>query len=187
MKFLILIILMTNSTFTFANSNQLTLEDLGISQSDTYENLEAQQELELRSDYLKKHQTWGLVTLALMTTTFLFGHDAEYEKGEHESPNEIHQYLGIVSSLAYWTTFYYQYNAPKPKDMTDQGNNIKLHKALAWVHVPLMILTPISGLLAWQANKAGKDKTGLAAQKETLGGLTMASVGLAATLMIIEF
>ena len=191
MKFIVFVILFLISSTAFTqDGSKLSLEDLGVSKEDTLQDIESQELLDRRSSYLQKHQTWGLVTLGLMAATFLVAEEAEHEEedGEDgESGSNIHQYLGLATAAAYWTTFYYQYNAPKPTHMSNEGWNIKLHKSLAWIHVPLMILTPISGIMAWQANKEGREKTGLAAQKGTLGNLAMASFGLAATLMVIEF
>lgn len=164
----------------YAGNDKLQLKDLGIGLEESKGDTTAQQELEIRSKKLQKHQIWGLTALGLMAATYLVA-------DEVEEGSELHQYLGMATSAAYWTAFYYQYTAPKPKKMGSKGWNIRWHKRLAWIHAPLMILTPIAGILAWQAKKNDKEPTGLAAQKETLGQLTMASFGLAATLMIIDF
>lgn len=181
-KFMIIFMLISTYSSLSFSKEKLELKDLGFKQTDITANAESQKLLDTRSHKLQKHQVWGLATLGLMAATFLIADQAE------EGPSEIYQYLGLATAAGYWTTFYYQYTAPKLKITgKEQGWNIRLHKKLAWIHAPLMILTPIAGILAWQAHKNGKEPSDFAENKATFGNLAMASFGLAATLMVIDF
>lgn len=165
---------------SFAQEKKLTLGDLGIGNEEVVGDPKLQKELQVRSSMLRKHQTWGLVTQGLMTAALLTG-------GMADDSNELHQYLGMATFATYWTTAYYSIFAPKPDSVKDHGQNIKWHKRLAWIHAPLMILTPIAGLLASADNRHHKKSTGLAAQKGTLGAATFVAYTLSMTLMFIEF
>ncbi len=169
--------------------DQLELKDLGIKAEELHKDEGMQEKLDTRSLKLQRHQYWGVATLGLMAATFLTAEEA-HEAGEEAGTggSELHQYLGIATAAAYWTTFYYQYTAPQIATTgTEEGWNTKLHKNLAWVHAPLMALTTIAGLMAWQAHKDGKKPKGLAANKEGLGQATMATFGMAGVLMVFEF
>lgn len=181
MRSLLALALLIHLPLAYAQTKELTLSDLGISQADSVPDLQLQKDLEVRSHKLQRHQTWGLITQGLMTAALVTGGMAK------DGDNELHQYLGMTAFATYWTTAYYSLTAPKPSSVKDQGTNIKLHKALAWVHGPLMILTPIAGLMASANNRHHKKNSGLAAQKGTLGTAAFAAYTLSMTLMFIEF
>lgn len=179
-----LVIVLTILSFlgtALAQDKKLTLGDLGISKDEVVGDPQLQKDLEIRSSMLRKHQTWGLITQGLMTAALLTGGMAK------DDSNELHQYLGMATFATYWTTAYYSIFAPKPDSVKDRGQNIKWHKRLAWIHAPLMILTPIAGLLASADNRHHEKSSGLAAQKGALGTATFVAYTLSMTLMFIEF
>lgn len=165
----------------WAQEKKLELSDLGFSKQETVADPKLQQELEVRSSKLQTHQKLGLLTQALMTAAFLTGSTAK------EGRNETHQYLGMATGAAYFTTAYYSLTAPKPSTVKDKGWNVRLHKALAWIHFPLMILTPIAGMQAMRDNRRHHESTGLASHKGELGTALFATFTLSTTLMFIEF
>ena len=158
----------------------LKLEDLGFAKADTQANPELQKKLEVRSSKLKTHLVTGLVTLGLMGAAV--GFSGEVKK------NNIHQYLGEAAAVSYWTTFYFSQSAPKPEGVVDRGWNIKIHKALAWVHGPLMVLTPILGIIAHEQLRSGQHHaTGIAAAKGPVATLAFLSYAVGASVMLFEF
>ena len=168
------------TTTAFA-ADSLTLSDLGVSKEETQGDPKLQKDLEVRASKLQTHQKWGLVTQGLMTAALVTGGMAK------DGNNELHQYLGMATFAAYATTAYYSWTAPKPSSVKDKGWNTRLHRYLAWVHAPLMILVPIAGLMASADNRHHTESKGLAAQKGTLGTALFATFTLSTTLMFIEF
>ncbi len=132
---------------------------------------------ERRSD-LQKHQVLGLTTLGLMLATAFTGGSA--------IDSNTHMYLGFATAGLYGATAYYSLSAPKPKGVKDRGR-VKWHKALAWVHAPLMVITPYLGYLYKKHEEDGKKHSSLEKQHSTAAGLLIGSFALSATLMIVEF
>lgn len=95
-------------------------------------------------------------------------------------------YLGFATGALYFTTAYYSLTAPKPAGMADKGK-VKWHKALAWIHFPAMIITPILGYMYKKHEDEGKKHSSLEKQHTTFAGILFGSFALSATLMVIEF
>jgi hypothetical protein len=68
---------------------------------------------------------------------------------------------GIATTGLYGATAYYAIFAPKPEGIEDKGST-KIHRALAWVHGPLMVITPILGALAYKQLDEGHKVHGVA-------------------------
>jgi len=146
------------------------LEDLGFTQSQTQGDADRQALLDKRSHMLKIHQRLGLITaVPLLATVFL-------APGDHStaSQRDIHAGVAMLTVTLYFTTASYALRAPKPPETKDRGP-IRLHKALAWIHFPGMILTPILGELAYAQESKGEKVTGLAAYHGTVASITVAS------------
>lgn len=181
------------STFTFSaygvdsslvpqaqsQKNELQLEDLGFKPEETAPDLGLQLRLESRTNKLKAHQVTGLVTLAIMTAAVGFSGEVKQ--------NDIHEVLGGTAAATYWTTFYLAESAPKPPGVVDRGLNIKIHKAMTWIHAPLMILTPIVGLIAQNQLYSGYNHPPAGDLKDILGITTFVSYAIGTTVMFIEF
>lgn len=159
---------------------ELKLEDLGFTKAETKQDLDTQRILETRTSKLKTHQALGLVTLGLMTATVL--------TAEENKVPPAHKTLGIITGLSYFTTAYFALSAPDaPTEQETRGTNIKIHKALAWIHFPAMVLTPIAGFMAAHQIDKGEKPHGLAAQKVTIATIAYASFVPAALSMFFEF
>jgi len=158
----------------------IRLEDLGFKNLETKPNLELQSDLDRRHSMLGLHQTMAFVTWGLMAGTVLLSEQAK--------SNDWHQRLGMVTGASYYTTAYLSMFAPDPLHASGtSGLNIKIHKILRWIHLPLMLLMPIAGLQANDAIKHHKEEYGLGKYKQTMGAVAFASYTLAGGVMLFEF
>lgn len=164
---------------TAVPGNEPRLEDLGFSEKQMKVSPEDQARLERRTSMLQTHQILGLTTLGLMVATALMAK-------ENKVPS-AHKTLGIATGAAYFTTAYFSLFSPDPVKKEDPGTNVKIHKALAWIHFPLMVLTGIAGLQAEKQIERGESLHGLAKMKPQFAiGAMIAFVPAAAT-MVFEF
>lgn len=124
-----------------------SLEDLGFSQEETKSDPRFQGQLEARTDMLRIHQTLGLITAVPMTTEFVLGLVTAGNVANGSTDTGLHTALGISTAGLYITTAMFAILAPKPEGMKASGNT-ELHQILAWIHGPLMILTPLVGDMA---------------------------------------
>lgn len=166
-----------------SNPNQPSLSDLGISASQTQGSAKQQALLDKRTHMLKVHQTLGLITTAPMVAALVTGPMAK-AKGRNGRPIteptdanlDFHIALGGLTTGLYWTTAYYAEFAPKIPGTKKHGA-IRLHEALAFIHGPGMILTPILGIDAWKQENAGEKVHGFASAHGTAAWITAASYG----------
>lgn len=135
-------------------------------------------QMKLRSSKLKTHEVLGLVTLGAMTATMFTGGSA--------LDSNLHMYLGFTTGALYMTTAYYSLTAPKPMGIIDRGR-IKWHKALAWVHFPLMIIVPYLGYMYKKHEEDNKDHNSIEKQHSALAGVLYGTFALSAALMVVEF
>jgi hypothetical protein len=99
-------------------------------------------ELSLRRTMLSAHQIGGFVTLGLMGTAVYFGQKViDGEVGYRRN----HQIFVAATITSYSATALLSLLSPPPMIRRDEISTITIHKALAWVHVAGMILTPILG------------------------------------------
>lgn len=159
------LILIASSIFLCSHSSfaDLSLNDLSFKQEDIKVESETVKMMEERHHKLQLHQKFGLGTMAAMTATVLLSETAK--------DNDVHKYAGITSALLYWTTAYFAWSAPKPDTVKATGST-EIHRALAWVHVPLMTITPVLGYLAKENANKGKPSTGLV---KSHGGIATAA------------
>ncbi len=166
---------------------QPSLSDLGITPQQTQGNAKLQAELNKRTEMLKIHQRLGLITLAPMAATLITGPMAK-AKGKngqtiHEPTNanlDFHAALGGATAALYFSTAYFAVFAPKIPNNPKHGA-IRLHEALAFVHGPGMILTPILGAMAFKQEQAGEKVHGLASAH---GPVAIATVGAYGAAMV---
>lgn len=147
-----------------------SLQDLGFSQDQTQGSAQDQAILDKRSHMLKIHQRWGLATTVPLIATLLVAPGGK----SSTSARTLHGALGAVTADMYFTTAFYAWRAPKPPGTKDKGP-IRLHKALAWIHVPGMILTPILGAMADQQRNAGEKVHGIASAHGAVASITIAA------------
>ena len=165
-----------------------TLGDLGFPTDETQGNAADQARLDRRSHMLKMHQRFGLITLAPMIATIFTSGGA---KGKHGAPGtalgrDLHGALGAVTADMYFMTAYYAIRAPRIPGTTTRGP-IRLHKFLAWIHGPGMILTPILGAMAYSQESQGERVHGIAKAHGAVATVTYAAFGLAVASVVFKF
>ena len=101
-----------------------------------------EEELILREKLLKTHQILGYVTFAGMIAQGIIG--GKLYNGDY-SLYETHKTLGKVVSATYFTGAGLSIFSPPPLISREKEglNNIKVHKILANIHVPAMIMTNV--------------------------------------------
>lgn len=97
---------------------------------------------------LKTHQRLGLITTIPLVATVITGSFAG-GRATSSTARDVHVGLGSVTGGLYFTTAYFSIFAPKVPGVQMRGP-IRWHKALAWIHGPGMILTPVLGTLAFE-------------------------------------
>jgi hypothetical protein len=158
-------------------SAALSLQDLGISSAQAQGNPKEQARLNKRSHMLKIHQELGLITVAPLVATVVTGAFAG-GKATSSTDRDVHAALGSTTAGLYFTSAYFAIFAPKIYGTKTEGN-IKLHKALALIHGPGMILTPILGEMAFSQRSKGERVHGIARAHGQVAIVTAGAYGLA--------
>jgi hypothetical protein len=168
-----------------SSSKEPSLSDLGFTPEQTQANAKEQALLDKRTRMLKIHQKLGLITAAPLIATIVTSLGAG---GKHTSNTDrtVHMVLGAVSSDLYFTSAYFAIRAPSIKGTTTRGP-IRVHKALAWIHGPGMILTPILGALAYQQKNNGEKVHGIAAAHGPVAIVTAGAFGAALLSVSLKF
>ena len=170
------------------SSNQQTqpsLQDLGISAAQTRGNAQEQALLNKRTHMLKVHQTLGLITAIPMAAALITGPQAKAKGRNGETIQEptqanldFHMALGSFTTGLYFTTAWYAIRAPRLPGVKKRGA-IRFHEALAWIHGPGMVLTPVLGILAYRQESRGEKVHGLAAAHGPVAVTTAIAYGTA--------
>ena len=155
----------------------LSLEGLGFSPQQTRGSAADQARLDKRSRMLKLHQRFGLFAAVSLGVTAATGGLAN-SRDTSSGGRDLHAALGVTSVALYSISAYYALAAPKIEGTYTRGN-IRLHKALAWVHGTGMILTPILGDLAYQQRHRGEKVHGIASAHGAVAITTLAAYGAA--------
>jgi len=147
-------------------------------------NAQDQARLDRRSHMLKMHQRFGLITLAPLVATIATSGLAT----RHGTAvgRDIHGALGAVTGDFYGMTAYYALRAPTIPGTATRGP-IRLHKALAWIHGPGMILTPVLGAMAFAQENKGEKVHGIAKFHSAVADVTYVALGLAVVSVSIKF
>lgn len=148
-------------------------------------NAQAQARLDKRSHMLKMHQRFGLITLGAMAATIAVSGLAG-GRNNTATGRDIHGALGAVTADMYFMAAYYAIRAPRIPGTPVRGP-IRLHKALAWVHGPGMILTPILGAMALAQEQNGEKVHGIAKAHSAVAAVTYTSFGLAFLSVAFKF
>lgn len=172
-------------TLNIALSSGLSLEGLGFPQAQTQGNAQEQARLDRRTHMLKVHQKLGLITTAPMLATVITGTFAG-GRSTSSSNRDLHVGLGSLTAGMYFTAAYFAIAAPRIKGTETRGP-IRLHKALAWIHGPGMVLTPILGALAYQQKSRGEKVHGIASLHGPVAIVTAGAYGLALMSVSIKF
>jgi hypothetical protein len=168
-----------------ATPHEPSLSDLGFPAEQTQGDVKRQALLDKRTHMLKIHQKLGLITTAPLLATLVTSVGA----GGHNTSNTdrtVHMVLGAVTSDLYFTSAYFAIRAPRVSGTTTRGP-IRLHKALAWVHGPGMILTPILGALAYDQKSKGEKVHGIASAHGPVAIVTAAAFGAALLSVSVKF
>jgi hypothetical protein len=162
-----------------------SLGDLGFPPAEAQGNAQDQARLDKRAQMLKMHQRFGLITLAPLVATIA---TSGLAGGRHSTATgrDIHGALGSVTADMYFMTAYYAIRAPTIAGTTTRGP-IRLHKALAWIHGPGMILTPILGAMAFSQENRGEKVHGIAKAHGVVADVTYTAFGLAIVSVSFKF
>ena len=172
-------------TLNIALSSGLSLEGLGFPQAQTQGNAQEQARLDRRTHMLKVHQKLGLITTAPMLATVITGTFAG-GRSTSSSNRDLHVGLGSLTAGMYFTAAYFAIAAPRIKGTETRGP-IRLHKALAWIHGPGMVFTPILGALAYQQKSRREKVHGIASLHGPVAIVTAGAYGLALMSVSIKF
>jgi hypothetical protein len=134
---------------------------------------------------LKMHQRLGLITAVPLIATVFTGGLAG-GKSTDSTARDLHAGLGSLTAGLYFTTAYYSIFAPRIQGTQTRGP-IRLHKALAWIHGPGMILTPILGAMAFDQKSRGEKVHGIASAHGAVAVVTAAAYGLAIVSVSVKF
>jgi Carboxypeptidase regulatory-like domain len=165
-----------------------SLQDLGFSASEVKGSAEQQALLDRRSHMLQIHQKLGLVTAGAMVAALIASSGA---KGHHGLPGDpsgrnLHAALGMTTAGLYIATAYFAIRAPKVQGMEVRGP-IRLHKALAYIHGPGMIMTTILGIMAYQQLSNGERVHGIARAHGAAAMITTIAFGASILSVSIKF
>lgn len=162
-----------------------SLTDLGFPPEVTQGNAKIQALLDKRTHMLKIHQRLGLITTIPMLAAIFSSPGA----GGHNSSStgrDVHLALGAVAGDLYFISAYYAIRAPKPPGTETRGP-IKFHKAMAWIHGPGMILTPILGAMAYSQKNNGEKVHGIASAHMPVAIVTAGAFGAALASVSFKF
>jgi hypothetical protein len=155
----------------------LSLGDLGFSPTQTQGSAQDQARLDKRSHMLKVHQRIGLIATAPIVASVITG---TFAGGKSTSSTDrwTHLALGSAAGDLYFLSAYYAIRAPKIPGTETRGP-IRLHKILAWIHGPGMIMTPILGAIAFDQKSKGEKVHGIAQAHGPVAIVTAAAYGAA--------
>jgi len=160
-----------------------SLSDLGFTQQQTQANAQLQATLEKRTEMLKIHQRLGLITAIPMAAAVITGPMAKAKGKNGQTITEpttanldFHAALGGATTALYFTTAYYAIRAPRVPG-THKHGAIRVHEALAFIHGPGMMLTPVLGYMAYKQENSGEKVHGIASAHGTVAYVTAAAYG----------
>jgi hypothetical protein len=168
-----------------SSKTEPSLEDLGFSKSEQQGNAQQQALLDKRTHMLKIHQRLGLIAAvpivaSVVTSLGAGGRDTS------KASRDLHMALGAAAGDLYFTSAYFAIRAPKVAGTETRGP-IRLHKALAWIHGPGMILTPILGAIAFDQKSKGEKVHGIAAAHGPVAIVTAGAFGAALLSVSVKF
>jgi len=168
-----------------SSKTEPSLEDLGFSKTETQSNAAQQALLDKRTHMLKIHQRMGLITTIPMVVSVVTSLNAG-GRSTGTASRDLHVALGALTGDLYGITAYYAIRAPRVPGTETRGP-IRLHKALAWIHGPGMILTPILGAMAFNQKNNGEKVHGIAAAHGPVAIVTAGAFGAALLSVSMKF
>jgi|SRR5579862_1402607 len=163
----------------------LSLQDLGISSDQAQGTAQDQARLNKRSHILMLHQRLGLIAAVPLVATVATSFGAG---GRSTSTGDrwAHLVLGSAAGDLYFMSAYFAIRAPRIPGTQTRGQ-IRVHKALAWIHGPGMILTPILGAIAFDQKSKGEKVHGIASAHGPVAIVTAAAYGAAIVSVSFKF
>jgi len=157
-----------------------SLSSLGFPSSEVQGNAREQALLNKRTRMLQIHQKLGMVTVAAMVAALIASSGAKGRHGEPGSPTgrNVHMALGATTAGLYAATAYFAIAAPHVPGTKVRGP-IRLHKAMAWIHGPGMVMTAILGAMAYSQMSNGERVHGIAKYHSTAAIITTAALATA--------
>jgi hypothetical protein len=163
----------------------LSLSDLGFSTDQAQGTAADQARLNKRSHMLMLHQRIGLIAavplIATVATSFGAG-----GRSTSTSDRYLHLALGSATGDLYFMSAYFAIRAPSIPG-TQRRGQIRIHRALAWIHGPGMILTPILGAMAFDQKSKGEKVHGIASAHGAVAIVTAAAYGAAIASVSFKF
>jgi hypothetical protein len=163
----------------------LSLEDLGIAPGQAQGSAQDQARLDKRSHMLKVHQRLGLIATFPIVAALFAGPSAG-GRSTSTTDRYLHTALGSAAADLYFTSAYFAIFAPKIPGTQTRGP-IRVHKALAWIHGPGMILTPILGAIAFDQKSRGERVHGIASAHGAVAVVTVAAYGISILSVSVKF
>jgi hypothetical protein len=168
-----------------SSTNAPSLSDLGLTPEQAEGNAREQALLDKRTHMLKIHQRMGLITTVPLIATVIASMGAG-GKDTSTASRDLHAALGGVTGDLYFMTAYYAIRAPRVPGTESRGP-IRFHKAMAWIHGPGMILTPILGIMAFDQKSKGEKVHGIASAHGPVAIITAGAFGAAVLSVSVKF
>ncbi len=161
-----------------SSSSAPSLDDLGITPTQTHGDDRTQALLDKRAHMLKVHTRLGLVTAVPILAACISGAGAVPDRGTYGSTTSRDVHVGIAGLAIgmYGLTAYYAAAAPRVGRAPARGG-VKLHKYLIYIHAPGMILTPILGAMAFNQDNSGQKVHGIASAHQAVAVTTAIAYG----------
>lgn len=168
-----------------SGNKEPSLADLGFSPTETKSNPKEQALLDKRTHMLKVHQRLGLITTIPLIATVATSINAG-GRNTSNTDRTVHMVLGSTTADLYFLTAWYAIRAPRVEGTKSRGP-IRFHKAMAWIHGPGMILTPILGALAYSQKNNGEKVHGIAKAHGPVAIVTAGAFGAALLSVSVKF
>lgn len=178
----------SGNSSTQNGSTEPSLSSLGFPSSEVQGNAREQALLNKRTHMLQIHQKLGMVTVAALIAAIATSGGA---KGPHGTPGsstgrDLHMALGTTTGGLYAATAYFALAAPRLQGVETRGP-IRLHKAMAWIHGPGMVMTAVLGAMAYSQLNKGERVHGIAKYHQTAALVTAAALGTAVFAVTFKF
>jgi Carboxypeptidase regulatory-like domain len=174
-----------NKTTDVTLAGVLSLQDLGISSAQAQGTAQDQARLDKRSHMLKLHQRLGLIAAVPLIATVATSFGAS-GRSTSTTDRYLHLALGSATGDLYFMSAYFAIRAPSIPG-TQRRGQIRVHRALAWIHGPGMILTPILGAIAFDQKSKGEKVHGIASAHGAVAIVTAAAYGAAILSVSFKF
>ena len=142
-------------------------------------------ELQLRRTMLVAHETSGFVTLGLMLSTVVYGQkviNQINDKSPSLSLRRTHIGFADATIATYSLTALLSLLSPPPVIRRDEMSTLSYHRALAWIHVTGIIITPF---IASLAKRRGASYESILRIHQVSGYIT--TTAFAASMIVITF